>query len=311
MTHPSFIFTAAGDYGANPNTQNVLRGVSQSGSDFHLFLGDLSYNELMPETEWCSFVKTHIGTVKPVLLSGNHESDGTNGFIDNFAACLLSPFRVSGEYAREFYFDYPKQGRPLARFIMISPNLTFTNDTYEYQLGTAHRKWLDGVIENAHRRNIPWIIVGMHKNCINLEEKPCEVGVGLINTLVEKGIDLIVQGHSHNYQRTKQLRCISYRTTVTECIAKKDPHQYSKDQGVVIAIVGTGGRDLRNIILNQELPYFATWNGSANEPEHGFLKVIVTEKDLIAEYVNTSFRSPYTRYADYFTISETEAQEAQ
>ncbi|HEV7534714.1 MAG TPA: hypothetical protein VGP90_03715, partial [Acidimicrobiia bacterium] len=135
----SFTFAAAGDFGGNTTTSAVLNTLAGAGTDFALAIGDLSYSEVTPESAWCDFVKTRVGPTYPFeLLAGNHEDDGPDGSISNFAACL--PDRLgglTGSYAKEYSFDYPTSA-PLARVIGISPNLAFPGEsTYAYTVGSA------------------------------------------------------------------------------------------------------------------------------------------------------------------------------
>src|SRR5437588_1778830 len=107
----SFGFGASGDFSATSNTDATLNLIGSSGLAFHLALGDLSYANLTPESYWCSYVHSHVGSTFPFeLIAGNHDSAGSDqqGYIDNFAACL--PDRLGGRggtYGREYYFDYP------------------------------------------------------------------------------------------------------------------------------------------------------------------------------------------------------------
>ena len=48
-TSPSFTFTAGGDFGGNSSSTATLNLIAQSGSAFHLAIGDLSYSEITPE----------------------------------------------------------------------------------------------------------------------------------------------------------------------------------------------------------------------------------------------------------------------
>src|SRR5262249_32422706 len=43
---PGFSFTAGGDIGGNRKSSTTLDLVAQSGSNFHLAIGDLSYSEI-------------------------------------------------------------------------------------------------------------------------------------------------------------------------------------------------------------------------------------------------------------------------
>src|SRR6266568_9642 len=114
----SFSFTVGGDIGGNGNTSTALDLIAQSGSQFHLAIGDLSYSEISPESSWCSYVKSRVGSTFPFeLLAGNHEDGGEtqNGLIDNFVQCLPDRLGAVGTYGKEFYFDYPASA-PIARF---------------------------------------------------------------------------------------------------------------------------------------------------------------------------------------------------
>lgn len=182
----SFTFTAGGDIGGNSNGSATLDLIANSGSQFHLAIGDLSYSEITPEQTWCSYVQSHVGSTLPFeLLSGNHEDGGEfqDGLIDNFVQCLPDRLGAVGTYGKEYYFDYPASS-PIARFIMISPDLTFTNGgAYSYAAGTAHYNWVANTIDNARATGIKWVIVGMHKACIGLDG-PCDIGNDLFNLLV-------------------------------------------------------------------------------------------------------------------------------
>src|SRR5712664_3118782 len=187
----SFSFAAAGDLSHNLFSNSsflTLENMQKdplSATNFFLAIGDLSYDSPGKESQWCNLVKFYVGTNYPFeLLSGNHE-DGNepltqNGLIDNFAACLpdhlnVTPSNVQGGgYGREFYYDYPQTG-PIARFILVSPNLNFTNGGYyDYSFGSAHYNWLSSTIDSARTKGIPWVIVGMHELCISAGVEPCK-----------------------------------------------------------------------------------------------------------------------------------------
>src|SRR2546421_8066262 len=57
----SFSFTAGGDIGGNISSSTALDLIAQSGSQFDLALGDLSYSEITPESSWCSYVQSRVG----------------------------------------------------------------------------------------------------------------------------------------------------------------------------------------------------------------------------------------------------------
>jgi hypothetical protein len=204
----SFTFGAMGDFGASSDTNAVLSQMAGSGLNFMQDLGDASYNEKTPESAWCSYIQSYLGSTFPFeVVSGNHESDGMQGLIDNFAACLPNRMgNLTGTYGKEYYYDYPASN-PLARIIMISPGLTFINGgTYDYSVGSPHYKWTASAIDGARAAGIPWVIVGMHKVCLSTGSSTCSEGIGndINNLLISKKVDLVLQGHDHSYQRSKQ-----------------------------------------------------------------------------------------------------------
>src|SRR5258708_10793481 len=105
----SFSFTAGGDIGGNSSSSTALDLIAQSGSQFHLAIGDLSYAEITPESKWCSYVQSRVGSTFPFeLVSGNHEDGGElpqDGLIDNFVQCLPDRLGAVGTYGKEYYFD--------------------------------------------------------------------------------------------------------------------------------------------------------------------------------------------------------------
>jgi len=89
-------FTAVGDFGASDNTAAVLDTIAASGASFHLALGDLSYGDLRPESNWCDFVKSHVGSEFPFeLIAGNHDS-GLNAY-EEVSPILLPVLRIKSE----------------------------------------------------------------------------------------------------------------------------------------------------------------------------------------------------------------------
>jgi Calcineurin-like phosphoesterase len=305
-----FSFGVAGDFGANSNTGSVLNAVQATGADAFFAIGDFSYNEVTPESAWCDFVKSRVGSSYPFeLLAGNHEDNGPDGLVSNYATCLPDRLGVQGDYPREYYVDYPANN-PLVRFVMISPQLTFPPGAspWSYGAGTAHYNWTASAIDGARSAGIPWVVVGMHMYCLSLVNFPCAAGSSIMNLLVSKKVDLYLQGHDHAYSRTKQLAlngsCTAIPTSSfnANCVADGNPASaYTAGNGTVLATVGSGGRPIN--AEHPELPqgpFFQSWMGSNFNATWGFLKVDVSDTQLSARFVRGSGGS----FADSFTINK-------
>lgn len=299
-------FTAVGDYGATSRTNTTLAGISQSGSQFNLALGDMSYSEITPESAWCDYVKSYLGNEFPFqLVVGNHEDDNlTDGDINNFAACLPDRMNSTGTYAKQYYFDYP-QVNPLVRVIMVSPNLPIDGELYSYQAGTPRYTWLSNTIDEARSSNIKWVVVGMHKLCYSIGIKSCEITTDMMDLLIEKKVDLVLQGHEHMYQRSVQLahsaNCptVENNTYNPSCVVNNGTSgPMTRGDGTVIVNVGIGGRGVTAPNLaDPELPYFVTWNTA--EQVNGFMKFVASSTQLDATFVPT-----LGALTDSFTIIE-------
>jgi len=304
----SFVFAAAGDHSVNSRTTASLDLLANSGASFYLALGDMSYGQMTPESAWCDYVKSHVGSSFPFeLLAGNHEDNGPDGLIENFATCL--PDQIGGfnsEYAKEYYFDYPVSS-PIARFILISPNLTFSNgQTYQYTAGTARYNWVADTIDNARIGGLQWVIVGMHKDCLTIGTKPCEIGADLMNLLISKKVDLVLQAHDHTYQRSKQLAlspaCPAVPVGVFDANCVVDDgsdNLYTTGNGTVFVIDAVFGAEMYDVnLLDPEIDYFAKWMGLNADPRFGFMKYTVSDAGIFAEFIGSTAGS----FADSFNL---------
>lgn len=301
-----FVFTALGDYGSSSNTSANLDAIATSGSSFHLALGDLSYGG--SETSWCDYVKSHVGPTFPFeLVSGNHEDDGPDGNINNFTSCLPDRIgNITGSYGKEYYFDYQGVGR----FIMITPNLVIDGQPYDYTVGSAHYTWLESAIDGARASGLQWVVVGMHKTCITVAgSRTCDTTTDLLNLLVSKKVDLVLQAHDHLYLRSKQLAHSIDCTSVpvngsfnASCIVDDGAdNAYVKGAGTVFMTIGSGGNDLYSVnTADPEIGYYAKWMGNNIEPRYGFGKFTLSDSGIAAEFVGTTSGSTFV---DSFTIN--------
>ncbi|MFF1571690.1 PKD domain-containing protein [Leifsonia sp. NPDC058292] len=304
-TASSVHFSASGDFGTSASAQAVFTGIGAAHPDLHLALGDLSYSPTGQEQAWCDLVTQGVGAGFPFeLVSGNHESNGQNGNINDFSACLPNQLPGAvGTYGRQYYVDVP-QGAPLVRFVMISPALPFADGTWSYAAGSARYNWTSAAIDGAHAAGIPWVVVGMHKPCLSLGQYTCEPGADLLNLLVDKRVDLVLSGHEHLYQRTHQLAtgagcsAIAPGTFTAACVVDSDAAM-RKGAGTVFATVGTGGNGNYNVnTADTEARYFGASGGSSASPIYGSLDVTASASELTASFNRVAGAA----FADSFTL---------
>jgi hypothetical protein len=311
-TTGSFVFGTGGDHSSFSQAATVFQRVGADHPDFFLSLGDLSYDAITP-SQWCSFVKDNLnrGAGRPLgdaygasfpfqLTEGNHEQANYDQYLPCLPDRLGSTVRPGSSYGRDYYVDYP-QAAPLARFIVTGPGIEYTMTT-----GSAPYTWLSDVIDQARASGIRWVIVANHKNYVTAGDKPDEIGSAYFNLLVQKKVDLVLQGHEHDYQRSHQLGlsaacpAVAKGTALPACIvASGSSGSYVAGRGTVLMITGLAGQTARTIAPSDgEAPYFATLEGNAAAPTFGYNRVTVTADRLSSTFVNSSS----TGFADTFTI---------
>jgi len=355
-----FSFGSAGDASTLSSGEGMssLDRLATSGADFFLGVGDYSYSSSVTGDTWCSQFKAKFNNVE--IGPGNHDTgeesgqSGTRSYERYVSGCsytLASQMTcgvVAGQcYGKEYYFDYPSTN-PLARFIIVSPRVfnvtgvcTTTcnavvkspcNDTtgcWPYNKNDAHYNWTARAIDSARTAGIKWVMVGMHKVCISAGAESCNIGTNLFNMLVAKKVDLVLQGHDHTYERSKQLAfnssCIGFTTNSSyvlynsSCVVDDGSRGfYTAGAGTVVIIEGTFGAGFSTVNDTSkhpqnvaEAPYFVKLMGS-NTPGsgHGFLKYAVSTDriDIQTDFAGTyqdsfSVVSPTTSLSASFTYS--------
>jgi len=237
-----FTFGAAGDFETLDAYISVVDTVGAANVSFMLALGDLAYEQ---DTEgwWCQqwIDRTNISDL--FITAGTHDvGEDCCGNLQAYLDACPSTTDVLGTPGIQYYVDYPKNN-PIARILMITPGVKGTVASYDlYSRGQIGYQWVEATIADARTNNITWIIVGMHKNFITVLEKNAEVEQDLISLLFRSRVDLILQGHEHGYERSKQLTCATLSAFNQSCVAEATPSWRGK--GTTILILGTGGQTL-------------------------------------------------------------------
>ena len=219
--------------------------MGESDPDAVLALGDLSYGGPGSEPEYCDLVTSEIGEDAPSeILAGNHEEDtGEDGQIASFADCLPDRVGAVGEYGIQYYFDV---GR-LARFIMISPDLTIEGGTTTTGPRRRCRQRPSSRGSRTHRRGPRRGTMGHRRDaqdCISVGEYYCDVYQDLFTALIEERVDLVLSAHDHSYQRSKQISLPAPR--LRRGVGRRlRPDCVVDDDDIYRRGAGTGVRDRR------------------------------------------------------------------
>ena len=181
-----FNFAAAGDWECTVDTSTTVKDIQNKDPEFVLALGDLSYEK----TGNCWLDETSPINNKLKIVMGNHDS-GDEGDPTLLQAQYKNHFGLSNTY---YSFDYHN-----VHFIAMDSNLPYTIDSPQYSFVKRD------LISTSQNPNIKWIIVYFHHPMYTSPTKhPSDILLrDTYHPLFDQyGVDLVLQGHNHNYQRS-------------------------------------------------------------------------------------------------------------
>ncbi len=239
----------------SPSAGDTTGGVERVQPMFHLFNGDLCYANIATDRirTWWDFWTNNSRSARnrPWMPSaGNHENELGNGPI--------------GYRAYQTYFQVPgaagqnevTHGLWYSFTIGAVRVISLANDDVAYQDGGnsyvhgysqgAQKAWLETELKQARSDSgIDWIVVCMHQVAISTANNFNGADLGIRQEwlpLFDKyGVDLVVCGHEHHYERSHPIRGQEKNQVLTPIPAAKDIREIDTTQGTVHMILGGGG----------------------------------------------------------------------
>jgi predicted MPP superfamily phosphohydrolase len=277
-----FNFAVAGDFGCGDEAKKTIEAMVSKKPEVVLALGDLAYKK-NPDC-WFNMISPLENISNFKISFGEHDVSRGNITYNQY----LKHFNLTKPY---YSFDYKN-----VHFIaMATPKniLIPYNDTSE-QYQFVKRDLMEANIN----KNINWIIVYSFRPFYssNSTHPGLDELQNLYHPLFDKyHVDLILQAHNHNYQRTYPLSYNSTRQS-TPIITDKNTESYNNiKNGQIFITVGTGGAEFYN--FTGQAPYVVK-----QLLLHGFLNVDVTDngsKLSLTFYNNTGMAR------DHIIISKT------
>src|ERR671921_226059 len=238
-TLPGFNFAAVGDWGCTDDTIDTVNNIIDKNPELVLGLGDYSYED-SPDC-WFNIIQPINNIMK--IAVGNHE-DGIQKVDETDDEGFLRKFMSHFGLTREYYsFDY--QNVHFLALATQSGYLDMSTDKAKEQL-----VFVKNDLEKASADpNIKWIIPFFHRMMYYEEHESCSIVgehdnslVDIYHPLFEKyGGHLVLQAHSHTYERTYPLKT-NAEDSEDPIVTNKDSSNYPSIDGLVVATVGTGGR---------------------------------------------------------------------
>ena len=137
-------------------------------------------------------------------------------------------------------------------------------------------KDLDSARADAH---IKWIVVVVHEPIYTSKSKhlPDERGIKkTILPIIDKHhVDLVLQGHNHNYQRT-------FPMSSNQVADRSADSNYKGPKGTIYMVIGTGGQE------NDELGNQSSYVQKQVPNDQGFVHFHVTDNQIKGTYYSNN-----------------------
>jgi hypothetical protein len=278
-----FTFTSFGDMGApfltshtgsgwgndglgTENSFDLVDGIERVAPLFNLINGDLSYAGLANDRlrTWSGFLAniSRSARHRPWMPSaGNHENEVGNGPIGYSAFQTYFPVPNSGATGelRGLWYAYTVGN---VRFVHLQNDDVCLQDggnTYVHGYsGGAQQTWLEHELSRTRADgSIDWIVVCMHQVAISTADHFNGADLGVRQSWLplfdHYGVDLVLCGHEHHYERSHPIRGAQPNATATPIPHADDHRLVDVTKGTVHMVLGGGGNSAAsNGLLTQD-----------------------------------------------------------
>jgi predicted phosphodiesterase len=250
-----FDIAAVGDWGCTSDTMDTVDNIISKSPEVVIGLGDNAYE---PDVDcWFDIVEPIDDIMKNVI--GNHEIE--DGTLDE----ILEHY--NDDYQSKQYYAFSHEN---VRIIVMSTEI-------DYNTGSAQHIFVESELEDAVADpSIDWIIVAMHRQMYGSPTGPVELPESGLrdayHPLFQKyGVDLVLYGHNHNYERTYPLNFSSDDDTDEPFITTREATNYLNPDGQIFITIGTGGESIFE--FTDRKPYVV----SQFDEGYGFLDITIRD----------------------------------
>lgn len=238
---PDFNFVAAGDWGCNSDTKETVANIMDKNPQLVLGLGDYSY-ERTPDC-WLDYVNPIEEKMKIAL--GNHEIPRYEER-DYFSEEANEEFKERFNLSNQQYYSFTNNS---VHFIALSTEIPETEHSRQITFLS------NDLSKSSSDPNIDWIIVYFHKPLYTLPgslSAEDELRKIYHPIFTKYDVDLVLQAHIHNYQRSYPIIYNNKSDDPAESIIIMDHNKYEYDdpEGQIFVIAGTAGAKLGDVMGN-------------------------------------------------------------
>jgi predicted phosphodiesterase len=262
-----FNIAAVGDWGCDPATEDTVDNIISKSPEVVLGLGDNAY-EADPDC-WFDIVEPIDDIMKNVI--GNHDIE--DGHVDE----ILEHY--DDDFQSEQYYSFSHEN---VRIIVMSTEI-------DYNADSAQHSFVESELEEAaSNSSVDWIIVAMHRQMYGSPSDASDILDSAQLNLIEAyhplfqkyGVDLVLYGHNHYYERTYPLSFSSDEENHDDdddddseepFITTREATNYVNPDGQIFITIGTGGQSIFE--FTDRKPYVV----SQFDEGYGFLDITITD----------------------------------
>ena len=274
-----FNFAAVGDFGCSTNTKKTINNIEDKKPELVLPLGDLSYQS----TADCWFDVMSPLKGKIMITLGFHEVNDGKSKMNQF----INSFDLDKHYNS---FDYRQ-----VHFVTMASESKFEEDSAQYKFINEDLK------KASENKDIDWIVVTTYGPFYTSPSthKAEKVLRDIYHPIFEKyNVDLVLQAHNHNYQRTYPISYNSGGDSSEPIVTNQNTTGYNNStNGTVFALVGTGGESFYP--LASKAPYVVNQFG-----KFGFLDIDISNGNPHTKLTGTFYDNKGDAILDQFTIEK-------
>jgi predicted phosphodiesterase len=275
----NFNFAAAGDFGCSTNTENTVENMQSKEPEIVLALGDLSYHS----TADCWFDMMSPIKDKLMITLGHHDVEDGQAKMDQY----LNSFGLE----KPFYsYEYNK-----VHFLVMSAKSVYYKGSEQYNF------ILEDLKKAAENKDVNWIVVSSYGPPYTSpsEHTAFKELRDVYHPIFEKyGVDLVLSGHNHNYQRTHPITYNPNDSSEPVVTNDRTTEYNSQKDGIVFAIVGTGGVNFYS--FDGQAPFVDTQFAN----KFGFLNIDISNGNPHTKLTGTFYDNKGDQILDQFTIGK-------
>lgn len=243
----SYSIVTVGDFGVNQNAQDVLDTVRTLNPNQFIALGDYAYESSPTEDDWFN-ISTDLEPKMKVII-GNHDSHINSPDVGEAAKLQRLIDRYGLPASPNIYWSYDIPGTGIHVLVTTIGQQGIGYDLkVPYNVGSPQYNFIVADLAAASTNPaIKWIIVANHKPFYTRLSK----GVGQVQDPMrliyhpifdQYKVDLVIQGHNHDYQRTYPIKYnASEGAEQNPIIVTTEPKNYTNVDGRIFMLAGTGG----------------------------------------------------------------------